>query len=300
MRNFCAAALLGLAALGSPLCAGAQTAAPAVPATPPPIRAGELTAYKYGSGPKTLILLPGLASGAFVWDSTVAALQSKYTMYAVTFDGFDGMPPAKPPYLDAFAASVEELIRTQNLRKPVLVGHSLGGDIALKVGIADSAALSGIVVVDSLPMFPPLQPGETLAQRQASAPKYLSALAAQSDADFRAASLKTMQLMITDPSQAAAVSAQAIKSDRATVIGAAGELATNDLGPSLPKITVPVLVLAAAAAYGPAPTQQFYAAQYASAPAIKVVAVENARHFIMYDQPRVFQSLLTGFVDGLK
>jgi pimeloyl-ACP methyl ester carboxylesterase len=293
--------LLALTLLAAPPVA-AQSPAPATPQAipmPAPIHVGALTAWKYGSGKKTLVLLPGLGCGAWVWDATVAALQSKYTIYTVTFAGFDGTQPVKPPYLPAFAEAVRSLIQAQKMQKPILVGHSIGGDIAFMVGIADSSALSGILAVDSLPIFPPLQPGETLASRGTNAKQMGAGLLNQSADEYAAGTREAVGMMVTNPATAAGIASRSLSSDRATVAGSAAELASTNLAQDLPKITVPVLVLAAASAYGPEATAGFYRAQYAGAPTVTVRAIPNSRHFIMYDQPAAFLAALTTFVDGL-
>jgi pimeloyl-ACP methyl ester carboxylesterase len=288
-----------LAALTPP--ASSQPAAapaPAPLATPAPIHAGSLTAYRYGSGSRTLVLLPGIGCGAWVWDSTVAALRSKYTIYAVTFPGFDGLAPVKPPYMAAFADGVAQLLRQEKVQRPVLVGHGMGGDVALSVAIADPGSVGGIVAVDTLPINPPLQPGETLASRGSPAPALPGLLNGSQD-DYEESTREATAMKVTNPATAAGIAARSLRSDRATVSGVASELAATNLGAGLPRITAPILVLAASSAYSPDQTAEFYRAQYANAKSVTVRAIPNSRHFIMYDQGAEFLSALSAFVDGL-
>jgi pimeloyl-ACP methyl ester carboxylesterase len=186
------------------------------------------------------------------------------------------------------------------MRAPVLVGHSLGGTVALDVAIDRPASLAGVAVVDSLPIFPPLQPGETLASRREREPAIASAMMAASDADYAAGSRANIGTMVTDPAMADAVNAHAIKSDRATVVGSFVELAETDLTPHLAKIAVPVFVIASGAQYGAEATRQYFAAQFQGVPKVSVTAIPDARHFVMIDQPAAIQSALTGFLATLK
>src|SRR4029079_16082017 len=59
-----------------------------------PIRVGTMTVQRHGDHGTALILIPGLASGGWVWDDAVAALTNDHVLYVVTLAGFDGIPPA--------------------------------------------------------------------------------------------------------------------------------------------------------------------------------------------------------------
>ena len=83
------------------------------------------------------------------------------------------------------------------------------------------------------------------------------------------------------------------KSDRETFATAFAELAAKDLRPDLPKITTKVTVIAAG--NGPAPRPQLEAAWRMQIDPIKgadLHFVEDAKHFVMLDQPEAFYALL--------
>ncbi len=101
-----------------------------------------------------MILIPGLASGAWVWRDSIAALQGEHRVYAVTLAGFDGRPAVKGDVLAQAAASLHALIASQRLDRPVLIGHSLGGTLALQFATTHSDLIAGVVAVDGLPVFP--------------------------------------------------------------------------------------------------------------------------------------------------
>ena len=88
-------------------------------------------------------------------------------------------------------------------------------------------------------------------------------------------------------------------SDRSVVQRAMADDLTLDLRPDLAKITTAITLLypdnvpngmPAGAAEG------FYKASFAGAPNVTFVRVDNARHFIMYDQPAAFAAALDGFL----
>jgi pimeloyl-ACP methyl ester carboxylesterase len=55
-----------------------------------PQHEGTLSYERIGHGATTLLLIPGLGSGAEVWKDVVADLSDRYTIVTVTLDGFDG------------------------------------------------------------------------------------------------------------------------------------------------------------------------------------------------------------------
>ena len=128
---------------------------------------GTLKFERHGDHGHAVILIPGLEGGPWVWRDSIAQLEKNHVVYAVTLAGFDGMPaPARRTGLmDQADASLLALIGRQHIDKPVLVGHSLGGTLALRFAGEHPALISGAVAVDGLPIFPGMDRVDT-AQRQ--------------------------------------------------------------------------------------------------------------------------------------
>src|SRR5271156_6811385 len=94
--------------------------------TPAPSFHVEIT----GKG-KPMILIPGLASSGATWDSTVARYKDRYECHVLTLAGFAGEPRIDPPFLETVRKDLAASIRDKKRDKPVIVGHSLGGFMAL-------------------------------------------------------------------------------------------------------------------------------------------------------------------------
>jgi pimeloyl-ACP methyl ester carboxylesterase len=295
MRTPIVAAALAAAALF-------PAAATATGTNQPPIHVGSIYATKTGSGPRPIVLIPGLACGPWVWERFLAAVPAEYTVYSVTLAGFDGTPPvAGPARFEGYAQSVARLIREQHLDLPVIVGHSMGGELALRLAETEPHLARGIVAVDAFPMFPPLRAGETLDARKASSQAMTARIKSQSNEDYASGESAAVATMVRDAETAKVVARHSLTSDRDTVADSAYELATTDLHADLGKIVVPVLVLAAGDNGYPATgTQAFYAEQYRGATTASVTVVPDARHFIMLDQPGAFSAAVLGFITGLK
>jgi len=107
---------------------------------------GTLKVQRHGDHGRPVILIPGLQGGPWVWQQTIEQLQKNHVVYAVTLAGFDGMPaPADGGNLfDRADASLLLLIEQHKIDKPVLVGHSLGGTLALRFAGEGQAPLAQV------------------------------------------------------------------------------------------------------------------------------------------------------------
>ena len=275
----------------------AQTAA-----VPPP--AASLIDVKVVGTGLPVVFIPGLATPGSVWDETVARFQASHTCYVVTLAGFGGLPPV--PKREHFLADMRDAIigylRARKVAHPVIVGHSLGGVLALEIGIKAPDLPGGLVIVDSLPFLASLmgQGIDTAAQAQAMIAPAGAAMAAQTPTQFAEGQKQFIGGMVTDPAKAAALAAQTGKSDPATTGQAMAELMGRDLRPELGTIRCPVLVLGALADKTSGPTkaaeekiEALYRAQYTNLPQAQFEFFPQARHFIMVDDPKGFAEALS-------
>ena len=287
------AAILFLCALGGSA-AAEQTAA-----TPTP--SASLIDVKVTGHGLPVVFIPGLATPGSIWDDTVAHFQTSHTCYVVTIAGFGGLPPvAKREHLLADVRdAIIDYLHGRNIKQAVIVGHSLGGVLALEIGIKAPDLPGGLVIVDSLPFLAALMgPGvDTAADAQAMAAPVGAALSAQKPAEFADGQKRFIDGMVTDPAKAAALAAQTGRSDPATTGQAMAELMSRDLRTELTAIKCPVLVLGALADktggnMKAADVEAAYRTQYANLPQAKFMFFGQARHFIMVDDPQGFDGAL--------
>ena len=105
---------------------------------------------------KPMLLIPGLTCPGAVWDKTVAHYQRQYQCHVVSLAGFGGTPagPATAALLPAVRDQLLAYLKAQRLNKPVVIGHSLGGFLALAMSVQQPDAIGPLVIVDSLPFLP--------------------------------------------------------------------------------------------------------------------------------------------------
>src|SRR5580765_7030998 len=102
---------------------------------------------------RPMILIPGYASSGDTWKTTVARYQDKFTCHVITLAGFAGVAPISEHVLAAARTELASYITAQHLDHPVIVGHSLGGSLALQLATDHPDLVGPLVIVDSLPFF---------------------------------------------------------------------------------------------------------------------------------------------------
>jgi pimeloyl-ACP methyl ester carboxylesterase len=268
--------------------------------------AGSLLVERHGSGGRPLVLIPGLASGAWAWQDVVRAFSGKQAVYVVTLPGFDGRAPQDGNMVEAARKAVRELIVSRKLAKPVLVGHSMGGTLAFAVAEDAPELVGGVIAIDGLPVMPQTEdmPPEV---RKAMAQRMKAQMSQLSPEAFAGQQRQYMQTIgVRDMNQAQALAQLSSKSSPAAVAQAVSDILSLDLRPGLSRITVPVLEVSpyfdadAAQAGG---TEQgkvdYYKALLAGAPKAEVVSISPARHFAMFDQPEKLVEIIRNFVSKL-
>jgi N-formylmaleamate deformylase len=83
-----------------------------------------------GAG-RPVIFIPGFACHGSVWDGTVDHLDGRAEAHVVTVAGFAGVPAVTDPSLANVHAELARYIVENQLESPVIIGHSLGGTMAL-------------------------------------------------------------------------------------------------------------------------------------------------------------------------
>src|SRR3954464_8931407 len=105
------------------------------------VQAGKakISALTAGDGIETVILIHGLGSGKTSFFETVSAFTPEYTVHAIDLPGFgSSSKPLRAPYDAAwFSRAVCRFMDAQGIGRAHLVGNSLGGRVAIEVGLRE-------------------------------------------------------------------------------------------------------------------------------------------------------------------
>jgi pimeloyl-ACP methyl ester carboxylesterase len=261
---------------------------------------------RHGARGRPLILVPGLASGSWVWQDTIRAFAADHVIYVLTLPGFDGRPPAGATPFATARAAIERLIATRKLDRPVLVGHSLGGILGFALAEERPAALGGLVSIDGLPVFPGTEDSTPQQRGQQAAGLRARLAGVPADAFARQQQSYMRTIGVLDMDKADALALLTARSDPASVGAYTADVLALDLRPGLKDIAVPVLVLAPyfdldgqQQNIGQAAKAAYYSALVEAAPRVRVATIAPARHFAMFDQPDQVNAALRAFLDSL-
>lgn len=246
-----------------------------------------------GSG-KPIIFLPGFATPGEVWNVTVQNLPN-FQSHVVTYAGFGGVSPVEMPWYGKLKSDLIAYIEDQNLENITLVGHSMGGNLALDLAAYFSDKIQKVVIVDALAcmreVMMPGVPAEALAYQS----PYNDQLLAMDEA-ARGAYLDQMtQNMMTRPEDQAQVKSWMSMADRKTFVYGYVDLLKLDSRPLLPSIQAPVLIMVAGQPFGPG-AMETMKNQYSTLPHATFAFAAESRHYLMLDQPEWFNQQLSSFI----
>lgn len=244
-----------------------------------------------GSGPD-VVLIPGLTNGRSLWSGMVAAVPG-YRYHLVQVAGFAGDPArgnADGRVVASLAGEIARYIADARLDRPAIIGHSMGGIVAMMIASRFPARAGRVMAVDILPQpaggfgFAGLQVGGL-------ADALFGSLMATPNGR------RTLDNLI---SQFGGSGIAGSRSDSGVVAHATRELANTDLTPELPRIKAPLTVVYAVPTtpQDAAAIDRLYRSSYAGAKGARLRRVPGATHMIMYSQPQRFHAEVREFLRG--
>jgi pimeloyl-ACP methyl ester carboxylesterase len=254
-------------------------------------------------GKPDVVLIPGLSSSRAVWDAEAKLLAPNFRLHLVQVDGFAGTPAGvnvSGPMLPEIVDELHGYIAAAGIH-PVVVGHSLGGLLALMLADKYPGDVRKMVIVDTLPFYAVLfNPAATVEATKPYAEQMKQQLSAIPADQYAGMQAMIAEQLVKDPAGQKLVAASSGASDRAVVVEAMTEDMLTDLRGDVAKIEVPTLVLyeydPTLQQPDPAAYEASMKAGYAPMPHVTLVRVDGSRHFIMYDQPAKFDAALEGFL----
>lgn len=109
--------------------------------------------HHWGAGPACVMLIHGLGDGRFVWRGFESMLGQFCAGISIDLRGHGDSPrdPLQRYTAEGFVADVTSLLDWLDWPTTMLIGHSIGGEIAIQVAAARPARVHGVVAVDSGP-----------------------------------------------------------------------------------------------------------------------------------------------------
>ncbi len=264
----------------------------AAPADAAPSKPARISVAVRGSGPD-VILIPGLSASRGIWNGTVAAVPG-YRYHLVQVAGFAGTPAAGNSAGKVAAPVADEIARyiaDHRLGRPAIVGHSMGGSIAMMIGARHPEVAGRVMVVDMLP-----SPARPFGVPPAAVKPLARLIGGEMEgADRLRRDFKSLVGRFGNSDWLEN------RSDAGVVGRSVAEILSTDLTPELPRIRAPLTVVYACPArlsYACGTVSRAYASAYAKRTGTRLVRIDRSGHTIMWDQPAAFQAALRNFLAG--
>lgn len=284
-------------------------AQPPAPATPLP------HVEVSGTGPVPVVLIPGLACDWTVFKSFMARNAPRYTMHAVTLPGFGGSQPPPVPaeatgaddvWLTNAERAIVQYVLKQKLDRPVVIGHSLGGQLAYRLAARHSEYFRAGVSLDGLPAFPLAPPGTPFSKEQRRVlvnSQVWPSMKVMTDAQWAEQTRSTLTSWVKDQARAKELGDLCAAVPGAVAGRYLTELFASDASEDLANIKLPFLAIAAISdADQPGArredARQVWGTAFARFPGLQLVIFENTRHFVTEDAPAELDRAIEQFVAG--
>ena len=293
-----AASAIALAAVASPHAGRCQSP---VAASAPATQMEHVSIVATGRG-TPVVLIPGLSSPRETWAGIVPALAKTHRVLLVQVNGFGGDDPRgnlAPGILDGVVADLHAYLARERLTRAAVVGHSLGGLVAMKLALAHPGDAGRLMIVDSLPFYGRLfGPSVTPAMLAPRAAAMRDAMAAQYGKPADPAAIgQVADALALKPDSRVAVRRWMAAADPRVSGQAMYEDLSTDVTADLPRLTMPVtLVVPYNDTLPQAKVDALYRGAYAGTPRLSVVEVPDSAHFVMLDQPTAFRAALDAFL----
>lgn len=247
-----------------------------------------------------VVLIPGLSSPGETWADVAAQLAATHRVYVVQVNGFGGDDPRgnlQPGILPGAVAELDAFLAKEKAQGAAVVGHSMGGLIALMLAKTHPQQVSKLMIVDALPWIGTLFGAQQVAQVEPQAQMMRGQMAALYGKSNPANDQAVAANNALKPESRAKIASWSAKADARVSAQAMYEDLTTDLRGDIGGITQPVTLVVP---YGGANPQEraeaVYRAAYAPAKSLTLVAIGDSGHFAMLDQPAAFGTALTAFL----
>ena len=251
------------------------------------VRAGDgvnIVCESRGKGETTLLFLHGWCGDRHWWKNQVDEFARDYRVVAIDQAGHgESGKDRKEWTLDSLSKDVERVVKELGLKRVIMVGHSMGGPIALGAAKGLPGRVAAVVGIDTL------QNAEYKASEE-DLKKFLEAF----ETDFAGTLRAAMQGMLpdnVDTNLSNWIVTGAEKQDRRMAMGLMRAFGRVDLKSLFREAKVPVRCINAAPGafkFG-IPTAAAVNKRYAD---FEVVIIEGTGHFPMLEKPAEFNRKL--------
>lgn len=248
---------------------------------------------KTGKGKQSIIFIPGFASSGEVWNETKAAFEKNFTCYTLTMAGFAGAKPQPNPSFENWKTGIANYIKENKIEKPIIIGHSMGGGLALAIAADYPELIGKIVVVDALPCLAALTDPSFKSKENNDCSATVNQMTAMTETQFYDMQKQAMPRLLQDTSKLEMVIGWSVKSDRKTFAQMYCDFFNTDLRDKISTIKCPSLILLESYFIN---LKSAIEGQYKNLKTANFQYADKGLHFIMYDDTEWYLTQLNTFL----
>lgn len=248
---------------------------------------------KTGKGKQSIIFIPGFASSGEVWNETKAAIEKDFTCYTLTMAGFAGAKPQPNPSFENWKTGIANYIKDNKIEKPIIIGHSMGGGLALAIAADYPELIGKIVVVDALPCLAALPDPSFKSKENNDCSATVNQMTAMTETQFYDTQKQAMPRLLQDTSKLEMVINWSVKSDRKTFAQMYCDFFNTDLRDRISTIKCPALILLESYFIN---LKAAIEGQYKNLKTANFQYADKGLHFIMYDDTEWYLAQLNTFL----
>lgn len=247
-----------------------------------------------GKGKQSIIFIPGFASSGEVWNETKSIYDKDFTCYTLTMAGFAGVKAQPNATFTNWETSIVNYIKENKIEKPILIGHSMGGGLALAIASDYPELIEKIIVVDALPCLAALMNPTFKAVEKTDCSSMINQMDSATNKQFYQMQKMSIPRLVADTSKQELVVGWSVKSDRRTFAEMYCDFSNTDLREKIKTIKCPSLILLEESFKNVKPAIE---EQYKNLKTANLQYSNNGLHFIMYDDKEWYLNQLNNFLN---
>ena len=234
----------------------------------------------HGEGMPSLVFVHGWSCDRSYWKAQIEPFSKRYQVVAIDLAGHGESGIGRKTWtIESFGEDVATVVKKLGLRRVILIGHSMGGDVIAEAALRLKGRVAGLIMVDT---YKKLGPGRTPEQVEAFVSRFRPDFT-----DSTRALVRTMFLPNSDSTLVEWVVADMSSAPPDIALGALESAFSysRKITHSLEELKLPVIAINA----GNAPTDSASMERYG----VEVMIMPGVGHFVMMESPESFNRLLS-------